>query len=671
MFKPYLTVQSPLDETVKRDRKFHMQSLVGEEGICSDFSFTIRLCSLERLKDNEIKQLIGNSLTVAIGYADITSVRKHRYINGLIYRLEELGMSRTPHLPDIWEYEVEIGSWFRKLDAIKDCRIFQKAGNSSIQLVSDLLREYNLYDFRNETRENLPRKDYLVMYNETVGGFIKRLLKEESLVWRFEHDEGKHILVFGDDTTAFPTIPPEAVAPEDAVRSFCRKESFIPVSEVTEAAFEWENPPVKKVARSTASQKGRLKQYVYTGLFKGRDEGEHKIRKHGLAIDSKENRYQGESTIRVMSAGHMFMLNAPTVLEHGKSFLIKTLRIEATDQVYKNYFTVLPAKVPYYPSRYNGSMQACVAGPQTAFVVGEGNSGSVQTDRLGRVKVRFHWDHHSPKGSSNTSAYLRVAIPSAGTERGYLFNPRIGEEVLVDFEDGNPDKPFIVGCLYSKNNPPPFPPNSNPWRSIIKNTAQADANQVIFEDKANGECLEIIAKKDMTIDVNNDMKIDVQKDMSVKSNAHYILAKEGVDIKAGGSIDNRSLVTILTLAALAQINTAGSSIMNLAAGLVKQAAGGILSNLAGVLYANTSVLGITQSAKGVIQNESNLLMLNTASSVINAGDDTVDNKAALAILNNASTEMVNKGKSKEDKITLLSNSEAGKFVVTGRTNVGP
>ncbi|MCG8335235.1 MAG: type VI secretion system tip protein VgrG [Proteobacteria bacterium] len=656
---------------MKRERKFSIHSLVGEEGLCEDFSYKIRLSSLERLKDKEIGQLIGNSLSIAIAYTDKKYTQKNRYINGLVYGLDELGMSRSPLLPDVWEYEVEIGSWFRQLEFIKDCRIFQKNGNSSLQLITDLLREYELFDFRSEISGNLPRKDYVVLYNESISDFIKRLLRDDSIVWKFEHYEGKHVLVFSDDTTTFPVIPGHDIAVTDSVQSFFRKDTFVPVSEITEAAFEWENTPVKKVLKSIDSQKGQLKNYLYTGLYQQRVEGESKVDRHGMAIEGKQKRYDGESTIRAMASGCIFKLDAPTVPEHGESFLVKSLRIEATDQRYFNSFTVVPARIPYYPARLSDRARTKIAGPQTAVVVGEGNSGSVQTDRLGRVKVRFHWDHHSPKGSSNTSAYLRVAMPSAGAERGFLFNPRIGEEVVVDFEDGNPDKPYIIGSVYSKNNPPPFAPNSKPFNSIIKNSHHSDANQIIFADKLDSEELEIIAKKNMDIDVNNNMKIDVKKDMSVRSNAQYIIAKEGVDIKAGNSINNQSLVTILSLAALANINTAGGNILNLAAGLVKQAAGGILSNLAGVLMANTSLLGITQSAQGNVKNESSLLMLNTASEVINAGDNTVDNKASLAILNYADTEIVNKGKSKEDKISLMSNSEAGKFVVTGNTNVGP
>lgn len=668
----YLTIRTPLDATSKRERKFTIQSLAGEEGISRDFSYRLQLSSLERLTDDEIRKLMGQSITVDIAYLDPKSSRRQRYINGIVYHLEELGMSRYPSLPDIWQYEIDIGSWFRKLDFIKDCRIFQKSGNTCIKLISDLLREYGFYDFHSDIKSSLPRRDYKVLYNEAISRFISGMLREDGIIWRFEHFDNKHVMVFSDYSTAFPEISDRSIARGDRITSFCRTSPFNPVQELSEASFAWENPPVKKIVLKKHGDSGHLKHYVYTGRYADRTEGEEKIRRDVLSADCQRNRYAGESTIRAFAAGTVFKLYAPIVPEHNQTFLIETLKIEATDHSYRNTFTVIPAKLPYFLPRDLSGAENRMMGPQTAFVIGEGGAGSVQTDNLGRIRVQFHWSHPSPNNKSpSTSAYVRVAMPAAGDKRGFLFNPRVGEEVIVDFEDGNPEKPFIVGCVYSKNNPPPFVPSSKPYRSIIKNDRHPDANQVIFEDKPGSEVLEITARKEMNIDVNNNMTIDVTKDMKVTATAQNIRASEGVDISAGNEINHQSLVSILNLAALASINTAGGNILNLAAGIVKQAAGGILTNLAGVLMANTSVMGITHSAEGEVTTESKMMMLNTAPNVINTGENTMDNKAALGILNKAQTEMINKGKSKEDKISLMSQSEARKFVVKGDTKVGP
>jgi hypothetical protein len=206
--------------------------------------------------------------------------------------------------------------------------------------------------------------------------------------------------------------------------------------------------------------------------------------------------------------------------------------------------------------------------------------------------------------------------------------------------------------------------------SLIKNTADQRANQVMLDDKPNGELLEVVAKKALAISVNGKMKIDVKQNATVDANAVYVIAKSGVDLKAGKDINAQSLVTIFNIAALTATDTAGGNNINAAAAIVLQGAGGILTNLAGAIYANTSVLGITQATTGKIDNSSSLLVLNTASSVVNAGENTVDNKAALAILNNSGTDLVNKGGTKKNK-ALLSMSEAKTFVVNGDTKVGP
>lgn len=668
----YLTVHTALDQSSKNKQRFFLRSLTGTEVICQDFKYSLQLGTLQKLSQNEIKSLLGASLSIEIRYLKSSNQIASRFINGLIYQVQEIGMSRSPLFPDVWQYKIQIGSWLKKLGFIKDCRIFQKNGNDSYKLVAELLREYNCFDFRSDISGNLPRKDYAVLYNESIRQFIERILREDGISWRFEHSENKHTLVFTDDTTQNPGIKSFLIGPQDAFEHFCRMESYQPVKQVEEASFDWQNQQVQKKSGKTGNTSAKHQQYLYRGGFEDQQQSELKVKTQCSALESQAERYKGESTIRSLAAGKIIELHAPSLHDlHGKSFLIVELNEEATDQEYRNSFVAIPASKPYSPLRHALNDQPRIPGVQTAVVVGEGESETVQTDDLGRVRVRFRWDHLSPKDSTKTSAYLRVAKPAAGATRGFLFNPRIGEEVIVDFEDGCPEKPFIVGSLYSKYNPPPFPPSSKPHYSIIKNSPQPDSNQVLFNDTPNAEKLEIIARKDMNIDVKHEMKIDVKKDATVTSKGSYIIASEGVDIKAGNNISNRSLATILSFAMAVGNNTAGGNILNLAAGLVMQSAGGVLSNLAGLLVANTSILGMTQSADAKVTNESKMLMLNTASEVINAGESAVENKAALAIINYANTEQVNKGGSKKDKIALFSSTQSKTNSVTAKTTVGP
>ncbi|MBU2515162.1 type VI secretion system tip protein VgrG [bacterium] len=672
MGKNYLTLHTPFDSKVRRERKFYLHHLGGQEGICKDFSFKLKVSSLERLSDKELNDLIGKSITVKIGYTDSKLKYQNRFINGVVFQIIEQGAQRLMHRTVIWNYEIEISSWLRKLEFVRDCRIFQKAGNRSTTIIQDLLYELDIHDIRLEKNINAPRLDYSSIYNESLSNYIRRILYEDGLIWNFEHFENKHVMVIHNDSRDLPSLNIDSTAKRDTIKSFCKVEQHNPVKGYTVGSYDWENQPVKNVLKDIKGEKGTLNHYEYQYCFEDRSAGEERVEQRCAVVESDVTTYFGESTVRALKAGENIVLNAPVLPDLSeKKYLVKTLEIKATDEDYTNSFWAVPASQRLIPNQDNTIEKPLIKGTQTAFVVGHGEKGSVQVDRLGRIQVQFHWTRHLSQDSKQTSAWIRVAMPIAGNKRGFLFNPREGEEVVINYEDGNPDKPIIIGSVYSSNNPPPFQPSMESFKSIIKTTKDSDSNQVMFFDKPGAENLEIIAKKKMNISVNNKMTVDVVKDAKIESTGTYITATTGVDIKAGKEINNMSLATIIGLAAQCFTNTAGKNIMNAAAGIVYQAAGGILTNLAGALIANTSVLGIVQKTKAEIVNESKLLLLNTASNVINAGEDKVENKAALAILNNASKDLVNKGKIKENKTSLVSMSEAETFMVIGDTKVGP
>lgn len=666
----YLSIQTPLDDDAAGGDRFHIEHLSGGEGIGREFTYRVKLLSLERLSEKEVHRLVGQSVTVQIEYRDANEVLRSRFINGLVYDLKELGLDRAPLMPDIWKYEIEISSWLRQLRQIKDFRIFQKNSQTAESIVTELLREFGVMDVRSEIDRPLPLRNYVVMYNENVYNFIVRLLAEEGVFWRFDFYENKHELVFCSDSINLPLIPDESITRVDRFKTVCRQDSFVPVSDYTSASFDWQSPPVKTITRPINPGNDHLRSYEYTGDYRRRSEGQQNVEIWNRATKSEMNSVSGESTIRALSAGKRFTLTAPALPElNGRTFVLKDLALEATPIHYQNSFTCQPDSVPF-ASRRKVTEKPKVRGLQTATVVGQGANGDVSVDRLGRVKVRFHWDYRSPKDSAHTSASIRVAMPAAGVQRGFLFNPRIGEEVLVDFENGDPEKPVVIGSLYSKSNPPPFSPHSHPHKSILKNASDKDSNQVMFEDKPGAENLEIVAKKEMSIHANRNMTVDVKKDINIESTATYILAKTGVTITAGNMINNMSLATILSIAGLLVNNSAGDNILNAAAAVVFQGAGGKLQNLAGTLIANTSALGIKQHTEGAMENVSAALLSNLGSCVKEVGEDGVINEAKLGIVNSASTGLVKKGQKQKSK-SLMSMSDAKKVTIQGKTSVGP
>ncbi len=666
----YLTLQTRLDDTVKRDHKFSIQSLTGEEGICEEFSYKINVCSPERLTASDSEKLIGNKVTLNIAWSDSSSKRKTRYINGLVYGLTELGMSRAPHLPDIWQYEIDLSSWLKKLDFISDCRIFQKPNNNSIRIVSDILREYGFHDFRSEVSRKLVPRKYSVLYNESILNYIKRLLLEDGILWHYEHHENKHVLVLTANALDLPEIPLENMPRTDMVQSFRKKKSHLPVGSYSRASYRWENQQVKTIKKPVNYDTGKLHHFEYIPNFNGNEEGEEIVARYCTNLVGESGIYEGESTIRAFASGHRFTLTAPVLSDlNGKSFLLRKLKIEATQSKYRNCFTALPGTEGFFENELKGVKTPKVLGPQTAVVVGEGGNGHVRTQAEGCVKVRFHWDHYSPKDASHTSAYLRLTMPGAGERRGMLFVPKIGEEVVVDFENGNPDKPLIIGSVYSRHNPPPFKPNTQPFKSIIKNASAADSNQVVFNDNPGQENLEIIAKKDMTMAVSRDFNIDAVNNINIKAKSIVIVSKDSINVAAGKNIENTSLATIINLGLAAIMNTACVNILDLALGIVYNKSGGLVSQLAGGILANTSALGIKQASDNLIKNTSAALLLNTSPAVINSGDKSINTKAGLAILNSAS-EAISNESDKKTGDALVSMTEAKNAAVKGNTTMG-
>lgn len=660
----YLTLSSPLDQTVKRSHKFFVHRIKGTETLCDDFSFLITVTSLEKLTAKELQGLIGESVTATFAFKDRKLQEGCRYLNGVVYRVKELGMSKAPHFPAVWRYELDIGSWIRRLEVVSDCRIFQKSGNTRVTIVTELLKELGFMDIRNKTSGNFPRKDYAVMYNESLLNFIKRLLFDEGITWFFVHTEKRHTLVLVDDPSKLSDLPIDSWGDGDHIKSFFRETSHLPISKWQVSAYNWENPPAKCLQKKTGEKKLDLSHFQYPGEFSQRTTGESLAERQKTAIKSHKTRYRGESNSRILAVGHTFKLQADMLpgLDQ-QPFLIKSLQIDATKEQYKNSFEVYRAKDPYFSFQTNFERPG-IYGSQTATVVGEAGTGNIKTDKMGRVKVRFHWDHHHPKSSSNTSAFIRVAGPCAGAQRGFVFTPRIGEEVTVSYENGNPERPLITGSVYSNDRKPPKPASSKPYKSYIKTGSESDANAMALNDTPGSENLEIQAKKDLNIVVGRNLDIDVKDDITVQAKKVNIIIRKDITVQAGGSIINLAQKNIN--------NTAGSNITNMALGGIINSAGGVVTNLAGCTLTNTAIGPVENSSAAALNGKAATLFANTALNAVGHSGPKVKNDAGLAMTNVSKGGILNDSKDVTtetlfQKVSVKENSitETGQVTIKG------
>ena len=617
-----------------------------------DFEHVLDLVSRERLTEKQFDQMLGSGVTLSIGFSKKDLKRGQRFINGIVYHLKEIGMSKVPLIKGIWHYQMTIGSWFTQLKQVKDCRIFQKNGNTSLSIITDLLIELELRDFKTEIRSNYPRRDYITQYDESTADFIIRLLQNEGILWRFEHQDNRHILVFFDDIYRLPEIHSMNWGEHEGIQEFCYQSVHIPVESCQLTDFDYQNPPARTVNQPSDLANKRFRRFEYPGNFASRGEGEEKVARLKKSILNEAKQYQGTSTIRLLSAGKRFLLNAPLLKDfHDQKYLVTDLYTEATTESFTNRFTVINAKADYvYPISLQVKKPQ-VEGSQTAFVVGSKDSPSkTQTDHEGRIKVRFHWDHHSPKESNNTSAFIRNAVPAAGSQRGFVFNPKIGDEVVLSFIDCDIDRPVIIGRVYSSNQRPPVFLEENPYQSAIQAHEDMGANRVVFDDKEGSEWLEFRAKKDMNIKVGTDLYIDVEDELTLMADNLEVTAKgsiltgnvvtlSGGDINstAGTDISNTTGLVVADVVGGLENNKADANIIHLAIGMVKSESGGLTISTSPMIF-NTTAGDVDVNGGNGVKNIG-MIVANTAMDLINnSSAKKVNQNATLAIVTNAKNE---------------------------------
>ena len=638
----FLDVRTLLDEYTKRDRKFEVMEIEGSEGVCRDFHYSLLLVSYERLTEGDFTELLGSSLTVSILFLLKKGTTEKRLINGVVYNIKEIGLSKYPFNPEVWKYEISISSWFWQLRQVKDCRIFQKNTNTMLTIVKNLLTELELTDFKDETTRSFPKIDYCVMYNESIHNFILRRMNDVGIMWRFEFEENKHTLVLFDEDSKLPERSIETFGRLERFEKFSKESNHHVLKGFGTATFDYENSPVKTIKAPNNLSKGSLYRYQYPGAFKTRSDEEERVLRFKHDHKENEKRYIGKSTIRNLQSGIRSVFKAPTLPDlHDKKFLITELHLKANREDYSNSF--IASEGATIPTKYDSKdfYQPEIKGSQTAFVVGGDNPAKTQTDKTSRVKVRFHWDHHSPSNDEHTSAFIRNSTTSSGPRRGYLFVPKIGDELVVSYIDSNPDKPIITGRVYSSNFKLPVKTDKDPWKSAIRADGGKGANHIVFDDKKDQENLEWVAKKDMNVTVGNDLEINVEEDLILTADSMEMIAE-------GNIIDGNIIATI----GGHTTTIAGKSISNTTGLLITGFSGGLQNNLAGGAYANAAIGMVSNTSGGDMSFEGASIFNSTIGDVENEGKSGVQSKSLL-VANTASDRVENSsGGDIEQKATL-------------------
>ena len=543
-----------------------VSSLMGQEAISSLFYFTLELLS-ERPEEVTTETVFGRKVTIQLRLRDDTS----RFFNGFVSRFALRGTDER-----FTQYQFQVVPWTWFLSKRTDCRIFQD--KTVPEIIEEVFSEINVSDFRSDLTRSYTKWDYCVQYRETDLQFISRLMEQEGIFYFFEHQRGRHTLVLADAPQAHQPCPGQPTVRFLAESGFGEREDTISSwegqAEVRSGAcalrdYHFEMPSkTLEVTEPSKFEMGNegLEIYDYPGeyaqLFNKPEQRLDEVEPEGrkivaIRMEEEETPLQiayGASTCRAFMAGARFeMVDPPPGSDEGPYVLtsVQHSAIQSSAFVsggaegggsYYNNFTCIPGDVPFRPART--THKPVMRGPQTAKVVGPSGE-EIFVDKYGRVKVQFHWDRQG-QNNADSSCWVRVSTLWAGTQWGMIHIPRIGQEVVVDFLEGDPDQPIIVGSVYNAEMMPPYTLPDNKTQSGIKSRSSKDGgptnfNEIRFEDKSGEEQVYIHAERNLDTVVEADETRQVGHDRQTRIGNDDTLNVENDHIVY---IDGEELITI-------------------------------------------------------------------------------------------------------------------------------
>ncbi len=507
----------------KLEQELRVLRFDGVEGISQSFRFTI-LLAVQSSK-LPLASVVGQE-----GLLTITRGAAARHVHGMVLRIQQRE-SEGPYTV----YQATLVPAALRLGFGTDCRCFQ--GKSAQQIVEQLLDAGHIsHRFRSRGNAAPASRDYCVQYRESDWDFVCRLLEEEGYFFYFEHGREEHVLQIANDPTLHPDLggsdlrfhPPDTkMAVEEHVYRFYFSEAMR-ADRVTLNDFNFDTPGLSLKVDSGGAGGEALEVYDYPGQFQSPEAGSQAAAVRLEELEVAAHTGEGHSDCTRLSAGHTFIMADHPCDDFNRKYVVTQVRHFATkgtqdleagmqDQrcAYSNTFRCQPHSVAFRPPRRTRKPQ--MRGVQTAVVVGPSGQ-EIHTDAQGRVKVQFHWDRQG-KGDERSSCWLRVSQPWAGAGSGAAFIPRVGNEVVVDFIDGDPDRPLVTGSVYHARNLPPLDLPGAMTRTAIKSCSSpggGGSNEIRLEDKQGAEELYTHAQRDQRQDVEHDMTTTVGRDAALQ-----------------------------------------------------------------------------------------------------------------------------------------------------------
>ena len=476
---------------------FYRMSAV--ERLGRPFEFSLELLSTDH--NLALDQLLGSPACVSV----LLPTGDTRYFHGRVNRIS-WGGSHGQYS----KYRATLVPWFWFLTRTANCRIFQ--GQSVPDIIKQVFRDHGFSDFQDHLSGTYRTWDYCVQYRESDFDFVSRLMEQEGIYYYFTHESGRHDLNLADGYGAHsaesgydsvPFYPPDQGRFREVEHVFQWSVS----NEVQTGAyvlndFDFERPKADLLATSKSQRKHQLSKFEvfdYPGEYTLAKDGTSYSQRRIEEQQAKFERIQGRSNALGLRTGALFSLDGHFRSDQNGEHLLVETRLELSTSEYETVdveakdiadcsFEAIKSSQVFRSERQTPLPH--IRGPQTAVVVCK-QGEEIWTDKYGRVKVQFHWDREGKK-DENSSCWVRVAQSWAGKRWGTIHIPRIGQEVIVEFLEGDPDRPIITGRVYNADEMPPYDLPKNQTQSGIKTQSTKDAtnknfNELRFEDKKGEE----------------------------------------------------------------------------------------------------------------------------------------------------------------------------------------
>ncbi len=516
-------------ELTQTDRLFQIDTALGPNGLLIR-SFNSHEAISELFEVNLELASSNFDITPASVVAKPATVRmlfgesEGRCINGYVNRF-----TLVPSPDRLARYRAQIvpALWF--LTRTTNCAIFQN--KTTPEIVESIFQQYGLPNYKLQLSGQYAKREYCVQYRESAFDFISRLMEEEGICYYFEHTDKSHTIILADSPWGHKpcSLEPEVgwesgrafgFNPEEsAVRDWARTLEVRP-TKWTQGDFQFKNPKfqlIDSVPGISGLSGPELEKYDYPGRFDSVSDGEQLTRIRMEEEEAGIDTIVGESNCQGFTAGYTFRMKNSFRDDQKGSFLITAVDSEGvqgslysedksdSSESYRNRFRAIPAQTSFRPVRV--TPRPYVHGPQTAFVTGPAGE-EIYTDEYGRVKVQFHWDRVG-KYDDASSCWVRVSQSIAGLGWGAMQLPRVGHEVIVEFLEGDPDRPVITGRLYNADHVTPYKLPDEKSKTTLKSLSYPGGggfNEFRLDDKKGSEQVFVHGEKDLDVRIKNDRR---------------------------------------------------------------------------------------------------------------------------------------------------------------------